>query len=280
MEREANDSRFELKPARHAAGAGTCDRAIVFCAGQGTRLRPLTDERPKPMVPVAGRPILDYILEWLRDQGVEQVGINLHYMPDAITSHLGSTRYGLSFRYSAERVLLGSAGALRPLRNFLAAGSDPTFAAVYGDTLSTLPLGPLATWHRESGAALTMAVMDHPKPTEAGIVELVGTRPWSGGLAGQVTRIKEKPAPEEVFSTVANAGVFVMDAEVIEHVPESGASDLARDLIPNLLAAGKRVSAWKFPSSATVWDVGTWESYERANGEWPRIWAERSRKVD
>ncbi len=231
------------------------------------------------MVSIAGRPILGYILQWLAEQGVDGVGINLHYRPEAIEAYVGDgRRFGLTVRYSPERELLGSAGALRPLRSFLEEGGGP-FAAVYGDTLSTLDLGPLAAWHGRSAATLTMAVMEHPNPTEAGIVELADQEPWHGGTAGRITRIQEKPAPDDVFSTIANAGIFVMSPRVVDHVPDGGPSDIARDLIPTLLAAGERVSAWQIPASAVVWDVGTWSSYERAQREWPAIWANRPRRA-
>src|SRR5437764_7241255 len=146
-------------------------RAIVFCAGEGTRLRPLTADRPKPMLPIAGRPILDYLLLWLREHGVGEVAINLHYRPEAIRQHVGDgSTLGLRVIYSEEPRLLGSAGALRPLRAFLAGDGAP-FVAVYGDTLTTLPLAPLLELHRGAGADLTMALLDHPTPREAGIVE-------------------------------------------------------------------------------------------------------------
>src|SRR5262245_27374132 len=171
-------------------------RAIVFCAGEGTRLRPLTADRPKPMLPVAGRPILEYLLLWLREQGVGEVAINLHYRGDAIRGHVGDgATLGLRVTYSEEPRLLGSAGAMRPLRDFLAGPGGP-FVAVYGDTLTTMPLAPLLALHRDADAGLTMALLDHARPTEAGVVELVERRPWHGGERGRVVRLVEKPRPE------------------------------------------------------------------------------------
>jgi NDP-sugar pyrophosphorylase family protein len=206
---------------------------------------------------------------------VTRVGINLHYRPEAVRAFVGDgSSFGISAHFTCESELLGSAGALRPFADVLAGGS-PGFVAVYGDTLATLPLGPLISWHVQSGAALTMAVMEHPNPTEAGIVDLADVREWHGGQAGQIKRIAEKPHADEVFSTIANAGVFAVDWRVVDFVPDGQASDLARDLIPRLLGAGERVSGWKIPDAATVWDVGTWRSYERAQREWAAIWARR-----
>jgi NDP-sugar pyrophosphorylase family protein len=249
----------------------------VFCAGEGTRLRPLTLDRPKPLLDVAGRPILEYILEWLRAQGIREVAINLHYRADAVVQALGDgARLGLRIVYSHEPELLGSAGALRQLAPFLApAGSQRPFAAVYGDVLTTLPLAPLLALHERVEPTMTMAVMDHPRPTEAGIVEFVGRETWHGGEAGRVTRIVEKPTPEQVFSTLANAGVFVFSPSVVDLVPASGPADIARDLIPAVLAAGRALAAWRVPPESVIWDVGTIDSYRRAQTTWPQVWAAR-----
>src|SRR5436190_14584997 len=110
--------------------------AMIFAAGEGTRLRPLTADRPKPMVPVAGRPIIEYIVRWLAEQGAADLYINLHYRPEAIERFLGEgARFGVRIRYLREAKLLGSAGALRPLRPTLTRYRRP-FVAVYGDTLA------------------------------------------------------------------------------------------------------------------------------------------------
>lgn len=238
-------------------------------------MRPLTLERPKPMLPVAGSPILFYLLTWLREQGIADVAINLHYQPAAIVDTFGDgAALGLRLIYSAEDALLGSAGALRPLAGFLGRGS---FVAVYGDTLTTLPLTPLIELHDEVRPAVTMAVMEHPRPTEAGIVELVDRRPWHRGEAGRVIRLVEKPRPEQLFSTIANAGIFVFAPEVLNLVPPQGPADIARDLLPAVLARGGLVAAWRVPADAVIWDVGTMASYERAQLAWPPAWASRSR---
>lgn len=229
------------------------------------------------MVPVAGHPILHYILTWLAEQGVSLVGINLHYKPEAIEQFVGDgSRYGLEVRYTREPELLGSAGALRQLLPLIGDGDGPVIA-VYGDTLATLPLGPLLDWHATSRAVLTMAVMEHPNPTEAGIVDLGERRPWAGSVAGGIRRILEKPAPHEVFSTIANAGVFAIDRGVEPLIAASGPMDIARELIPTLLREGLLVSGWLTPPDAVLWDVGTWASLERAGREWPAAWARRPR---
>ncbi|TAK21287.1 MAG: NDP-sugar synthase [Chloroflexota bacterium] len=248
-------------------------QAAVFCAGEGTRLRPLTAHCPKPMLPVAGRPILAYLLEWLAEQGVQTVAINLHHRPDALTREIGDgAAFGLRVAYTREPSLLGSAGALRPMASIL----TETFVAIYGDTLTTLPLEPLTRLHSESGALFTMALIDHPRPTEAGIVALEDTKPWHGGLAGRVMRILEKPRPDEIFSTIANAGIFIIDPAAIELVPAYRPSDIARDLIPAILASGGIVAGWLVPTDAVISDVGTPDGYATAQTEWPPHWQARA----
>lgn len=250
-------------------------RAVVFCAGEGTRLRPLTVERPKPMLPVGDAPVLDYILRWLAEQGVREVGINLHYRPEAIVRYVGrGERFGLRVAYSHERLLLGSAGALPGLLRQLGS-SDAPIVAVYGDTLTTMPLGPLVELHRERDAALTMALIDHPNPTEAGVVDLVDRAKWHEGLAGRVARLVEKPAPDQVFSRIASAGVCVLDPSAVGFVPEGRPSDLAPDLIPALIAAGRVVAGWRIPPASASVDIGTWPSYRRMQAEWAPIWNAR-----
>lgn len=252
-------------------------RAVVFCAGEGTRLRPLTLDRPKPMLEIGGRPILAYILTWLREQGIGEVAINLYYRPEAIVEQIGDgAALGLRVTYSREPSLLGSAGALRPLGAYLAGAP---FVAVYGDTLATLALAPLFELHARVRPAATMALVDHPRPTEAGIVQLDDREPWHGGLAGRVARLVEKPAPDRVFSRIANAGIVVIEPSAIGCVPAGRPSDLAADLIPALLAAGETVAGWRVPAEAVVRDVGTWPSFRWAQRAWPRIWAARSRPI-
>jgi NDP-sugar pyrophosphorylase family protein len=231
------------------------------------------------LLTVAGRSILEYILGWLREQGVREAAINLHYRADTIVHELGDgRRLGLRLTYSHEPELLGSAGALRPLAHFLApAGSERPFLAVYGDVLTTMPVAPLLALHERVGPTITMAVMDHPRPTEAGIVEFVGREDWQGGVAGRICRIVEKPRAEQVFSTDANAGVFVFSPSVLDFVPGSGPADIARDLIPAVLAAGRTVAAWRVPRETVVWDVGTPETYHLAQTTWPAVWAARRR---
>lgn len=227
-------------------------KALILCAGEGTRLRPLTLTRPKPMLPLAGRPLLEHLVAYLRHHGICDIAINLHYLPQVITAHFGDgTRFGVRITYSHEERLLGSAGAARRLESFF---SDQPFVVLYGDVLTDTPLEPLLAQHAAMRAALTMALYRVPDPWRAGIVELDG--------AGRVVRFVEKPAPDHVFSDLANAGIYVVSPEVLNLVPPAEPYDFGHDLLPRLLAAGMPV--YGLVASGYVLDIGDPQRYAQA----------------
>src|SRR5215213_7777200 len=128
-------------------------KALILAAGLGTRLGALTLDRPKPMLPVGGRPLLEHTVGLLRAHGVRELAMNVHYFPESITGHFGDgAADGVRIVYSREDMLLGTAGAARKLASFL----DEPFFVVYGDVLTDLDLSDLAAWHRATGAALTL----------------------------------------------------------------------------------------------------------------------------
>lgn len=240
-------------------------KALILAAGEGTRLRPLTLDRPKPMVPIAGRPLLEHTVAWLRRFGVREIAINLHYHPEAIVGYFGDgAAFGVRITYSHEDRLLGTAGAARKLADFLAGGP---FLVVYGDVLTDLDLGQLWRFHRErairdprTGATLSLYHM--PNPTEVGLVGMDDD--------GRINRFVEKPRPEEVFTDLANAGVLVVEPTVISHIPPDMFYDFGRDLFPKLLAAGVSLYGWVIPEGTFLLDIGTPEKYAQAQREWPR----------
>lgn len=227
-------------------------RALILCAGEGSRIRAVAGDQPKVLVPVAGVPTLDRVVRWLTSHGIAEVAVNLHHRGQSIQDHLGDgALLGVTVRYSREPVLLGTAGACRPLADFL----DRTFVVVYGDVLTDLDLRALLAFHRLRGSVLTMALYRVPNPTECGIV----------GLApdGRVQRFHEKPSPEGVFSDLANAGVLVAEPALLHEIPD-GTSDFGHDIFPALLAREAPVYGWPVPAGTTVADMGTPHGYERA----------------
>jgi NDP-sugar pyrophosphorylase family protein len=238
-------------------------RALVLAAGEGTRLRPLTLDRPKPMLPIAGRSLLERTIEWLRSAGICSIAINLHYFPQAITEQLGDgSRLGVQLTYSYEETMLGTAGAVRRLARYFA--GEP-FVVVYGDVLTDLDLRRLVREHlghlsADKQTAVTMSLYHVDNPCEVGLVDL-----QSGG---RITRFVEKPKPHEVFTDLASAGVLVAQPDIIEHIPAETFYDFGRDLFGTLLRAGRSIYGSVIPDGTYLLDIGTPEKYARAQADW------------
>jgi mannose-1-phosphate guanylyltransferase len=194
-------------------------RAMVLAAGLGTRLRPLTYEITKPMVPVLDRPVMAHIVDLLDAHGFEEVIANLHYFPDSIREYFGAR---LSYRFEQE--LLGTAGGVRGCADFF--GSEP-FLVISGDALTDIDLGALAARHRESGGVATLAVKQVADTREYGVV--------LHDRDGRVTGFQEKPQPEEALSDLGNCGIYMFDPRIFEYFPERPFVDWAQDVFPVLL---------------------------------------------
>jgi NDP-sugar pyrophosphorylase family protein len=238
-------------------------KALILAAGEGTRLRPLTLHMPKPMVPIANRPLLEWIVAGLRDAGVHDLAINLNYKPEAITQHFGDgSRFDIKITYSYEQRLLGSAGAARRLRSWV--GPHPLLV-VYGDVLSDVDVRELADFHAlqrrvHPNLQASLCLYRVSNPTEVGLVRLDRDQ--------RITRFVEKPRLEEVFTDVANAGLCIVEPTVLERIPDEAVYDFGRDVFPSLLEQGDTICGWMLPENAYLIDIGSPEKYERANREW------------
>jgi mannose-1-phosphate guanylyltransferase len=194
-------------------------RAMVLAAGLGTRLRPLTYEITKPMVPVLDRPVMAHIVDLLDAHGFEQVIANLHYFPDTIRDYFGPR---LSYRFEQE--LLGTAGGVRNCAEFF--GSE-SFLVISGDALTDIDLTALADTHRQAGGIATLAVKKVADTSEYGVV--------LHDREGRITGFQEKPAPEEALSDLGNCGIYVFDPQIFDYFPERPFVDWAQDVFPVLL---------------------------------------------
>jgi mannose-1-phosphate guanylyltransferase len=192
---------------------------MVLAAGLGTRLRPLTYEITKPMVPVLDRPVMEHIVELLERHGFEQVIANLHYFPETISDY-----FGARLSYRVEEELLGTAGGVRACADFF--GDDP-FLVISGDALTDIDLGALASRHRESGGVATLAVKQVPDTREYGVV--------LHDRDGRITGFQEKPEPDEALSDLGNCGIYVFSPEIFDYFPERPFVDWAQDVFPVLL---------------------------------------------
>lgn len=229
-------------------------KAMVLAAGEGTRLRPLTLALPKPMVPVANVPLLERTLRLLATQSIRDIAVNLYHRPEAIRAALGyGSALDVRLHYSDEETLMGTAGGVRRMESFL----DETFLVLYGDNLYQADFAPLIRFHREKKALATIATFTTPNPTACGLV--VTDEP------GRVTRFQEKPPPEEVFTDQANAGVYVLEPEVLRYIPPDTPFDFGRDVFPALLADRDAGILYALPLSGYLQDTGTVPTYQQAN---------------
>ena len=196
-----------------------------MAAGLGTRLRPLTYEVPKPMVPVVNRPIMEHILRHLSGQGFGEVIANLHWFPDTIRGRFGDgSALGLELAYEYEDELLGTAGGVRNVRRFF--GEEP-FLVMAADALTDVDLGALAAAHAERDGIATLAVKRVPNVSEFGVVVADGD--------GRVQGFQEKPAPAEALSDLANCMIYVLEPEAFDYFPAESVVDFALDVFPALL---------------------------------------------
>lgn len=195
-------------------------KAMVLAAGLGTRLRPLTYEITKPMVPVLDRPVMAHILDLLDRHGFQQVIANLHYFPDSIREHFGER---LEYRFEEE--LLGTAGGVRACRDFF---GDEAFLIISGDALTDIDLGAFVARHRAAGGIATLAVKKVSDTREYGVV--------LHDSDGRITGFQEKPEPEEALSNLGNCGIYIFSPRIFDYFPERPFADWAQDVFPALLA--------------------------------------------
>jgi mannose-1-phosphate guanylyltransferase/mannose-1-phosphate guanylyltransferase/phosphomannomutase len=192
---------------------------MLLAAGLGTRLRPLTYEITKPMVPVLDRPVMEHILDLLERHGINEVIANLHYFPESIREYFGDR-----LEYRVEEELLGTAGGVRACRAFF---GDDAFLVISGDALTDIDLGALAARHRSAGGIATLAVKQVPDTREYGVV--------LHDRDGRITGFQEKPEPEEALSNLGNCGIYVFDPAIFDYFPERPFVDWAKDIFPVLL---------------------------------------------
>lgn len=232
-------------------------KAMILAAGQGTRLKPLMDRIPKPMVLVAGKPILEHNLELLARHGVREVVINLHHQPQTIVEHFGDGfRWGVHITYSFEPELLGTAGAVKRVREQF----DSTFLVLYGDNLTTCDLSRLVAFHRAKSGITTIALHYRDDPTASGIADLDDQ--------DRVIRFVEKPNPEQVFSHWVSAGILVLEPAVLDAIPGRKNIDFGRDLFPSLLAHGEQLYGYRMSQGEDLWWIDTPEDLEGVKAIW------------
>ncbi len=227
-------------------------KAVVMAGGEGTRLRPLTSNQPKPMVPIVGKPCLEHILDLLRSHGFREVVVTVAFLPQAIRSYFGDgENLGIDIQYSVEESPLGTAGSVRHASERL----DDTVLVISGDALCDIDLNEIVSFHREKGAAVTIGLKSVDNPLEFGIVVTDDE--------GRVERFLEKPSWGQVFSDTINTGIYVLEPEVLRHVPTDRPFDFSSELFPLLLEMGRPIYGCVCEG---YWqDIGNLDQYRKAN---------------
>ncbi|MDP1525834.1 MAG: NDP-sugar synthase [Rhodocyclaceae bacterium] len=217
-------------------------KALILAAGRGTRVRPLTDLLPKPMIPIINKPVMAFLVEHLKRFGIDRIMVNTSYLSAQIEHYFrDGTGFGVEMAYSFEGRLednrlidepLGSAGAIRKIHNH-SGFFDETFIVLCGDALIDLDIGELLEFHRRKGALATIALLDVPREDVSSYGVVVRDE------NGRITEFQEKPRPEEAKSSTINTGIYIFEPEVLRHIPETGAFDIGSQLFPALAKAGK-----------------------------------------
>lgn len=199
-------------------------KAVVLAGGVGTRLKPLTYKRPKPLIPIAGEPCIDYMIKSLVSAGFKRIIVTTGYMSDTMIKSIGDgKKFGASILYAFEESPAGTAGAVKNVEEFL----DNTFVVASGDVLADVDIKALYDYHREKNAVATMALTKVENATEFGIVGL--------DEDNRIIKFKEKPKEEEIFSNLVNAGIYILEPEVIDYIPEDQMFDFSKNVFPLLL---------------------------------------------
>ena len=226
-------------------------KAVILVGGEGTRLRPLTYEIPKPLLPIANVPFLERQLAWLARHGVDEVILSMGYLPDAFRAHFTDSRFGpMRLRYAVEPRPLGTAGGIR----FAAEGIGERFVVCNGDVLTDLDLAAMVRFHIEVGAEATIHLARVEDPSAFGVVP---TRD-----DGEVIAFVEKPAPGAAPTHWINAGTYVLEPSVLDEIPPRLCVSIERETFPRMLTRPRRLFAVR--SDAYWLDIGTPEKYWQA----------------
>ncbi|HEY4852726.1 MAG TPA: mannose-1-phosphate guanyltransferase [Streptosporangiaceae bacterium] len=230
-------------------------KAVVMAGGEGTRLRPMTANQPKPLLPVANKPIMEHVLRLLKRHGFTETVVTVQFLASLVRNYFGDGEdVGMSLQYATEETPLGTAGSVKNAEDAL---RDTPFLVISGDALTDIDLSALVQAHKENGALVTVALTRVPNPLEFGIV--------IAGDDGRIQRFLEKPTWGQVFSDTVNTGIYVMEPEVLAKVPAGEAVDWSGDVFPQLLESGAALFGWVADG---YWeDVGTHESYLKAQAD-------------
>ncbi len=230
-------------------------KAVVMAGGEGSRLRPLTIRRPKPMVPIAGKPVMEHILHLLKRHGITDVVITVQYLASSIEDYFGNgSQLDMHITYSREDVPLGTAGSVKNAEEQL---TEP-FLVISGDALTDYDLTDLIKYHHEKKSLATLLLAHVPNPLEYGVIIT--------NEDGHITQFLEKPSWGEVFSDTINTGIYVLDPKIFSYFERNKQFDFSQELFPMMLRQGDPLFGYVAPQG--YWcDVGSLSEYMRANAD-------------
>lgn len=228
-------------------------RAVLMAGGSGTRLRPLTCDLPKPMVPVLNRPIAEHIINLLKLNGIDEVIATLHYLPDVMRDYFqDGSDFGIQMTYAVEEDQpLGTAGCVKNIAELL----DDTFLVISGDSITDFDLRAAIAFHKAHRSKATLVLTRVPNPLEFGVV--ITDENY------RISRFLEKPSSSEIFSDTVNTGIYILEPEVLDYLPDNQEADFSKDLFPQLLAQGEPM--YGYIAEGYWCDVGHLDIYREAH---------------
>ena len=230
-------------------------KAVVMAGGEGTRLRPLTSNRPKPLVPILNKPCMQHTIELLKRHGITDIVVTLYYLADEIEGYFGDgSELGVNLIYTVEDTPLGTAGSVKKAEEFL---KDDTFIIVSGDALTDIDVDLALSYHREKSSVATLVLQHVDNPLEFGVVICDDE--------GRIRRFLEKPSWGEVFSDTVNTGMYILEPSIFDYMEPDKAYDWSQDIFPQLLREEQPMFGYIMQEYWT--DVGSLQQYRQAQYE-------------
>ncbi|NSL51028.1 nucleotidyltransferase family protein [Calidifontibacillus erzurumensis] len=225
-------------------------KGVIIAGGKGSRLRPLTNHLPKPLVPILNKPVMEYAIEHLKEHGITEIAVTVQYLSRKIIDYFGDGRkFGVRLTYFEERKPLGTAGSVKNAEKFL----DEPFIVMYGDVISNFDLTKGIQFHKKKKSKITIFMTMVQNPMDYGIINTDEN--------GKVTRFLEKPSRSEVFSNQVNTGIYIMEPVILRYINKGCPFDFSLDLFPLLLKKG--ISIFGFNAVGYWSDVGNMAKYEK-----------------
>ena len=229
-------------------------KAVLMAGGEGTRLRPITSNQPKPMVDIFGKPVMEYIIELLKSYGIDDIIVTVQFLPQLIKNYYGEgTDLGVKLSYAIEEAPLGTAGSVKNAEEYL---KEP-FIVISGDAMTDINLAKAVAFHKKNKSFATLVLTKVKNPLEFGVVITDDN--------GRIERFLEKPNWGQVFSDTVNTGIYILEPEVLSHIPKDSVMDFSKDLFPKLLKEGYPL--YGYVADGYWCDIGSTEQYVQVHEE-------------